>query len=116
MPLYDFDCVFIENTVKGIGIIETSYEVLVDCCLEIIAVEVLLTSKVVLMCFTLVTKTSSLATSVSKWNHHELSCCAGSCSLNLCILSPELVWGISVCQGCFTFILVLNYFCKFEPL
>lgn len=35
-----------ESTIKRIGVIKTSYEILVDCCLETIAVEVLLTSEI----------------------------------------------------------------------
>ena len=35
-----------ENTIKRIGVIKTSYEILVDCCLKTIAVEVLLTSEI----------------------------------------------------------------------
>lgn len=63
-----------ENTIKRIWVIETSYEILVDCRLETIAVEILLTSKVVVTFFTVVIKNSSLATSVLKWNHNDLSC------------------------------------------
>lgn len=63
-----------ENIIKRTVVIETSYEILVDCCLETIAVEVLLTSAVVVMFLIFVIKNSSVATSVLTWDHRELSC------------------------------------------
>lgn len=38
-----------ENTMKRIGVIKTSYEILVESCLETMAVEVLLTSEIVVV-------------------------------------------------------------------
>lgn len=53
-----------ENTIKRIGVIKTSYEILVESCLQTIAVEVLLTSEIVVVFYICV------ATSVLNFTSH----------------------------------------------
>jgi len=109
-----------ENTIKRIWVVEASYEFLVDCCLETIAVEVLLTSKVAVMFFTLLIKNCSLATSVLKWNRHELLCQTLSRSQGVVLLilaSFHENWFGESQESCLLGLFhTLNYFCKFEPV